>query len=50
MSELLREGGLQQDIDDQKKQKKLEPVIQGLLKMSNLAIFNPRLLVITESV
>ena len=32
------------------KQKTLEPVIQRLLKMSNLAIFNPRSLVIAESV
>ena len=35
---------------DSQKQKNLEPVIQRLLKMSNLAIFNPRSLVIAESV
>ena len=35
---------------DSQKQKNLEPVIERLLKMSNLAIFNPRSLVIAESV
>ena len=35
---------------DSQKQKNLEPVIEKLLKMSNLAIFNPRSLVIAESV
>ena len=35
---------------DSQKQKNLELVIERLLKMSNLAIFNPRSLVIAESV